>query len=137
MKARTKLNLRVLGGFEARLDPGSVLVLPTKKTQALLTYLALPPGRSHPRDKLANLLWGDMPDAQALGNLRQALARIRRVLPRPLVGALVLDGKTVALDSSIVEIDAGRFEQLVADGKADSVERAVMLYQGDLLDGLT
>jgi DNA-binding SARP family transcriptional activator len=137
MKARTKLNLRVLGGFEARLEPGSVLVLPTKKTQALLTYLALPPGRSHPRDKLASLLWGDMPDAQALGNLRQALARIRRVLPRPVLGALVLDGKTVALDPSLVEIDAGRFEQLVADGKANSLERAAMLYQGDLLAGLT
>jgi DNA-binding SARP family transcriptional activator len=137
MKVRTKLNLRVLGGFEARLEPGSLLVLPTKKTQALLTYLALPLGRSHPRDKLASLLWGDMPDAQALGNLRQALARIRRVLPRPVLGALVLEGKTVALDSSLVEIDAARFEQLVADGKANSLERAAMLYEGDLLAGLT
>src|SRR5919201_4684008 len=131
MKARTKLNLRVLGGFEARLEPGPVLVLPTKKTQALLTYLALPPGRSHPRDKLASLLLGDMPDAQALGNLRQALARVRKGLPRPVLRALVLDGKTVALDSSLVEIDARRFEQLVADGKPDSLERAAILYQGE------
>jgi DNA-binding SARP family transcriptional activator len=137
MKARAKLNLRVLGGFEARVDPGSVVVLPTKKTQALLTYLALPPGRSHPREKLASLLWGDMPDAQALGNLRQALTRIRRALPRPVLGALVLDGKTVALDSSLVEVDAGRFEQLVADGTPDSLERAATLYQGELLTGVT
>jgi DNA-binding SARP family transcriptional activator len=137
MKARAKLSLKVLGGFEARSDQGPVLVLPTKKTQALLTYLALPPGRSHARDKLASLLWGDMPDAQALGNLRQALTRIRRVLPRPVLRALVLDGKTVALDSSIVEVDAVRFEQLVADGKPDSLERAATLYQGELLTGVT
>jgi DNA-binding SARP family transcriptional activator len=137
MKARAKLHLRVLGGFEARLDPGPVVVLPTKKTQALLTYLALPLDRSHPRDKLASLLWGDMPDTQALGNLRQALTRIRRVLPRPLLRALVYDGKTVALDSSLVEVDAGRFEQLVADGKPESFEQAAVLYRGDLLAGLT
>jgi DNA-binding SARP family transcriptional activator len=137
MKSRAKLNLRVLGGFEARVDSGPVLVLPTKKTQALLTYLALPPGRSHPRDKLASLLWGDMPDAQALGNLRQALTRIRRVLPRPVLRALVLEGKTVALEPSLVEVDAARFEQLVADGKPESLGRAATVYQGELLTGVT
>jgi DNA-binding SARP family transcriptional activator len=137
MKVRTKLNLRVLGGFEARLGPGSVLVLPTRKTQALLTYLALPPGHAHPREKLAALLWGDMPDAQALGNLRQALTRIRRALPHPVLRALVLDGKSVALDSSLIEVDVARFENLVADGKPDSLERAAVLYRGDLLAGLT
>ncbi|PYM29913.1 MAG: transcriptional regulator, partial [Candidatus Rokuibacteriota bacterium] len=83
MKVSPRLNLRILGGFEARLEPRSPLVLPTKKTRALLAYLALPVGRPHPRDKVAGLLWGDMPDAQARGNLRQALARIRKVLPRP------------------------------------------------------
>jgi len=137
MRVSSKLNLRVLGGFDARLDPGSVLVLPTKKTQALLTYLALPLGPAHPRDKLATLLWGDMPDAQALGNLRQALARIRRVLPRPVLRALVLDGKSVALDPSLVEVDAARFERLVVDGTPDSLEQAAVLYRGDLLAGVT
>jgi DNA-binding SARP family transcriptional activator len=137
MKVRARINLRVLGGFEARVEPGSVLVLPTKKTQALLTYLALPLGQSHARDKLATLLWGDMPDAQALGNLRQGLARVRRALPRSVLRALVLDGKSVALDSSLVEVDVARFERLVADGKPDSLEQAAILYRGDLLAGLT
>jgi DNA-binding SARP family transcriptional activator len=73
--------LTLLGGFEAQLDNGAGLVLPTRKAQALLAYLALPTGRAHLREKLASLLWGDMPDAQARGNLRHALSRIRKALP--------------------------------------------------------
>jgi hypothetical protein len=78
-----RLKLTLLGGFQAQLDAGAALVLPTRKTQALLAYLALPLGQAHPREKLATLLWGDMPDAQARGNLRHALSRIRTALPKP------------------------------------------------------
>lgn len=53
-----KLGLTLLGGFQARLEPGPTLRLPTRKAQALLAYLALPLGQAHPRDKLAALLWG-------------------------------------------------------------------------------
>src|SRR5207249_510881 len=52
-----RLSLALLGGFQARLESGSPLALPTKKAQALLAYLAIPLGRAHPRDKLATLLW--------------------------------------------------------------------------------
>src|SRR5262245_10338578 len=41
-----RLSLTLLGGFQARLDSGP-LTLPTKKIQALLAYLALPPGSGH------------------------------------------------------------------------------------------
>jgi DNA-binding SARP family transcriptional activator len=53
-----RLSLRLLGGFQARLDLGPPVALPTRKSQALLAYLALPLGRAHPRDTLAALLWG-------------------------------------------------------------------------------
>jgi DNA-binding SARP family transcriptional activator len=58
-----RLALTLLGGFQARLGAGPPLTLPTKKIQALLAYLALPPGREHARDKLAVLLWGDLSQA--------------------------------------------------------------------------
>jgi DNA-binding SARP family transcriptional activator len=60
-----RLTLTLLGGFQARLAAGPPLTLPTKKIQALLAYLALPPGREHSRDKLAALLWGDLSQGRA------------------------------------------------------------------------
>ena len=63
MKPKVCLVLTLLGGFDARTRSGSALVLSTRKARALLAYLALPLGRAHPREKLATLLWGDMPDA--------------------------------------------------------------------------
>ncbi|PYN14101.1 MAG: hypothetical protein DME06_05545, partial [Candidatus Rokuibacteriota bacterium] len=112
-------------------------MLPTKKAQALLAYLALPPGQPHPREKLATLLWGDMQDAQARGNLRHALSRIRKLLPPSARSGLVFDGPSVALDPSIVEVDVARFERLVADGRPAALEQVAGLYRGDLLAGLT
>ena len=131
-----RLHLTLLGGFHATIEPGRVLVLPIKKTQALLAYLALPLGRAHAREKLAALLWGDMPDAQARGNLRHALSRIRTALPRATRPGLILDGPSVALDPSAVDVDVARFEALVADGRPDALERAPGIYRGDLLAGL-
>src|SRR5687767_6018357 len=89
-----RLSLTLLGGLQARLDPGGTLVLPTRKSQALLAYLALPPGRAHPRDKLAALLWGGIRDDSARASLRQALFAVRKALAD--TGALVLDADTLA-----------------------------------------
>jgi DNA-binding SARP family transcriptional activator len=130
------LELKLLGGFEARVHAGAVLVLPTKKTQALLAYLALPLGQSHPREKLATLLWGDMQDAQARGNLRNALSRIKKALPKAARASLRFDGASVSLDPSVVDVDVARFERLLADGSTDALGQIAALYRGDLLAGL-
>ena len=39
-----RASLTLLGGFEARLDGGTSLGLPTHKYKALLAYLAVPTG---------------------------------------------------------------------------------------------
>jgi predicted ATPase/DNA-binding SARP family transcriptional activator len=137
MKPEARLTLTVLGSFQARTHDGSALVLPTRKTQALLAYLALPVGQVHTRERLAGLLWGDMPDAQARGNLRQALSRVRNALPRPVRSAVVFRGSGVALDAAVVDVDAAAFERRVAEGSPAALEHAASLYRGDLLAGLT
>jgi len=137
LKPEVRLKVTVLGGFHAQLEPGRALVLPTKKAQALLAYLTLPAGQAHPREKLATLLWGDMADAQARGNLRHALSRIRKALPRTARSGMILDGPSVALDPSVVDVDVARFERLVADGRPEALEQIAGLYRGDLLAGLT
>ncbi len=129
-----RLDLTLFGGFRARLDAGPPLVLPTRKAQALLAYLALPLGQAHPRDKIAALLWGDMRQPQARASLRQVLTAIRRAIAG--VDALRVDAETVALDPAAVAVDALIFQQSVKVGTREALERAVALYQGDLLAGL-
>ena len=136
MKVAARLQLTLLGGFQAQVDTGSALVLATRKTQALLAYLAVPLGQAHPREKLASLLWGDMPDAQARGNLRHALSRIRKALPRPVRAGMILDGPSVVLDPAVVAVDVTQFERLVADGRPPALEQVPGLYRGELLAGL-
>src|SRR2546422_9730609 len=136
LKSEARLKLTLLGGFQAQLEAGAALVLPTKKAQALLAYLTLPAGQAHPREKLATLLWGDMADAQARGNLRHALSRIRKALSRTARSGMVLDGPSVALDPAVVDVDVAQCERLVADGRPEALEQIAGLYRGDLLAGL-
>lgn len=128
------LEITLLGGFRARLPSGTAVSIPTKKAQALLAYLAVPPGQAHPRDKLATLLWGDMPDPQARASLRQAIFAIRKTLAEG--DPLRQEGGTVALLPDAVRVDVGAFEQLVGEGTREALERAAGLYCGAFLDGL-
>src|SRR5215467_6708404 len=138
MSARGKdcVDLRLLGGFQARLRHGPSLTVPTRKAQALLAYLALPCGVAHPRDKLAALLWGDMREGQARTNLRQTLFMLRKALPIRVPDSLRIDAASVALEPAVVTVDVTAFERLVTQGTSDSLAQAADLYQGDLLQGL-
>jgi len=129
-----RVTLRLLGGFQARIGTGPALVLPVRKAQALLAYLALPAGRAHPRDKLATLLWGDSPEGPARNSLRQALFALRRVLP---AGGVRAEGDAVALDPAAVEVDVAAFERELAEGTPAELAAAAQRYQGDLLAGLS
>jgi DNA-binding SARP family transcriptional activator len=136
MRPKARLVLTLLGGFDARPRSGAPLPLPTRKARALLAYLAVPLGRAHSREKLAALLWGDMPDAQARGNLRQAMSRIQKAWAGAAVPGLLFQGDTVALDPSAVEVDVAAFERSLGDGRPGTLEQAVEKYRGDLLEGL-
>ncbi|MGH2625100.1 MAG: AfsR/SARP family transcriptional regulator, partial [Anaerolineales bacterium] len=132
-----RLALSLLGGFEARIDLGPPLLVPTKKAQALLAYLALPPGRTHPRDKLAALLWGDTPSGPARNALRQTLFILRKALGGAEPATLHVTGDAIALAPAVVQTDVEAFERAVAEGTPSSLGQTVDLYRGDLLAGLT
>ena len=131
-----QVTLALLGGFEARLDGGALLAVPAK-AQALLAYLAARPGQAHPRDKLAALLWGGTGQEQARSNLRHTLFTIRQALRGVSPEILVAGAQAVALEPAVVDVDVLTFEKLVAEGTPEAFERAVALYQGDLLEGLS
>jgi predicted ATPase/DNA-binding SARP family transcriptional activator len=77
-----------------------------------------------------------MQHAQARGNLRNALSRIKKILPKAVSASLVVDAASVSLDPSAVHVDVARFERLVADGSAEALGQVSALYRGDLLAGL-
>src|SRR5262245_13720982 len=131
-----RLTLTLLGGFRAHLDPGAPLAFPTRKAQALLAYLAMPPGEAHPRDKLASLLWGNTIETTARTSLRQTLYSLRRSLRGADDDLLNADGNMVSLGHDAVSVDVAEFERRVAEGTPSALADAARLYRGDLLEGL-
>ncbi|MGX5844856.1 alpha/beta fold hydrolase [Mesorhizobium sp. ArgA1] len=87
------LELRVLGDFKVARHGNLVDLPPSRKTRALLAYLAVT-GRQHQRERLCEIFW-DIPD-DPRGALRWSLSKIRQVLGEH-DDALSADRNTVAL----------------------------------------
>ena len=130
------LKLQLLGQFRAQSGAGESLSIASKKGQALVAYLALTAGQRHSRDKLAMLLWSDRPDDRARHSLRQCVLTLRKVLGDDAETVLQADDEGLALDATDVEIDALDFEAAVAAGSRESLERAMAIYNGDLLEDI-
>ena len=127
---RWRINL--LGRFELRAPNGQEIALGARKSIALLALIAAARGQRMSRDRMAVLLWEDMPDAQARGNLRQPLAATRRHAP-----FLEADAGSIGFSAGIVETDLAAFEAAIAEDRPAALERAAELYRADLLDGFS
>lgn len=118
-----------------------------RKSLALLSYLATT-SQAHSRDTLATLLWPEVSQRRARGNLRRALSDLNQVIGE---GILLLDGETVALNGEKrFWSDVGQFranlaacvehhhpaEETCAECLSLLAE-AVDLYQADFLAGFT
>jgi len=128
----SQLHLVLLGGFEVQVG-GSALTIVSRKSRALLAYLAISGSRPHARDALAALLWGDVPTDQSRQSLRKTLWDLRQALACARPSPLVTDGESVRLIPETV--DVREFEVLVQNGQPDALRRAAELYRGDLLEG--
>ncbi len=140
----TRLEIRLLGGFEAKLGDRPVQRFESQKVRALLAYLALHRDQYLSRDHLAGLFWPDRPDEVARRNLRQALYNIRTSLGNgdDAVPALITDQSQVRLHPDLeCWLDVAEFNERVRRGLAESgpdpllLSEAVRLYKGDLLAG--
>ncbi|WP_405143191.1 winged helix-turn-helix domain-containing protein [Sphaerisporangium sp. NBC_01403] len=127
--------LRVLDG-EHDVTPGPA------KHRALLTALLLRPGRVLTVDRLIAEVWGEEPPASAEPVLRVYVSALRKVVPgiRTAPGGYLLD-----VDPE--QVDAHRFERLVAEGRrardagrtaeaSDVLRAALALWRGAALDGI-
>ncbi len=132
-----QVDLRLLGRFEARLKSGAAVDLKTRKGELLLTYLALSPGKTFARDKLAALLWSDRSEEQARHSLRQTLTVVRNELNGNEYQPFITEGDRVGLNAEAFDVDAMAFEHLIATGKPEKLAQACALYRGDLLEDVS
>ena len=131
----SELTLQVLGAFRVQDAAGREIRITSRKGRALLAYLALRPGESHSRERLATLLWEDADEELARTSLRQALAAVRKSLPKNAQSALLADAESVGVDGAVIESDLLVFQRALADGTRTALKDAVARYRGDLLDG--
>jgi TolB-like protein/Tfp pilus assembly protein PilF len=124
--------VNILGRFELRTPDGREVALGARKSIALLALLAAAPGQRMSRGRVAGLLWEDMPDGQARGNLRQLLAATRRAAP-----FLEAEAGSIGFSAVMVETDFTDFEAAIAEDTPPALEHAAGLYRADLLDGFS
>jgi DNA-binding SARP family transcriptional activator len=132
-RATSPFEVLVLGDLGIAVA-GRVLPLPpSRKTRALLGYLALT-GRAQTRQRLCDLLWDGPGDPRAA--LRWSLTKLR-----PLVGErLVTEKERVSLELAPGELDLARARRLLATGvekaAVEDLRRAAASFRGELLEGL-
>jgi DNA-binding SARP family transcriptional activator len=131
------LRIQCLGDLQMRLASGAMVSLSAKKSQALMSYLAIKPGQRVSRDKVALLLWSSTAPEQARQSLRQTLSTLRKELQSlsPDAKILIEENDLLGVDETLVEADSAAFEALVASGSESAIIEATRLYRGDFLDG--
>jgi DNA-binding SARP family transcriptional activator/TolB-like protein len=131
-----RLNLQLLGPPRISTAEGMDIHLPTKKAEALLVYLASPPGVPHSRDHLAELLWSRSAEEQARSSLRQNLARLRKAL-KAAKEIISTDARHIGLVPELVVTDSAEFEGLISGTDVGSLEVAADLLRGEFAAGLS
>ncbi|MDI5985428.1 BTAD domain-containing putative transcriptional regulator [Halomonas sp. M4R5S39] len=131
------LTLNLLGDLEVLREGQPLPLPPSKKTRALLAYLALHP-RTFSREHLCDLLW-ELPD-DPRGSLRWSLSKLRRLADDPERPRIIADRLCVGLDTSDIDLDVSAlheaFEQGPHQAPIDMLEAVAMRYRGPFLEGL-
>jgi DNA-binding SARP family transcriptional activator len=131
------LELKFLGDFEVVRHGERLPLPPSKKTRALLAYLALN-RRSFRREHLCELLW-EIPD-DPRGSLRWSLSKLRQLVDDEARCRLVADRVGVRLDTADVDIDLASLQGLTDEtldrGPLAPLESAATRYGGEPLAGL-
>ncbi len=123
----------ILGSTQALSDGGAPVALAGGRLRALLTALALRPGRGVAADVLIDEVWDGEPPSGASGALQALVGRLRRAIGHDAVGSVEGGYRLVAERE---DVDLFRFERLAEEGAraladSDPVKAAQLL--GDAL----
>jgi DNA-binding SARP family transcriptional activator len=138
----SQVNIRLLGSPHIEADHNAIS-FGTRKATALIAYLAVT-AQVHMRDTLISLLWPEYEYEQALAALRTTLWTIRKqmgtqclLVSRQQIGLKVSDEVWIDVREFSALADSGLARDLPQSAAVNFLEKAVALYQGDLLAGFT
>jgi CheY-like chemotaxis protein len=128
------LSIRLLGEFSAVDYRGDALSIGNRRTRALVIYLALKIKGRTSLAELGSLLFHD-PEAETevravIRDLHYAL----RYLPPEI---LVDDGATIGFNPETVDVDAQRFDELIASPSINTIRKAAEIFRGNLLENFS
>ncbi|WUH93840.1 winged helix-turn-helix domain-containing protein [Streptomyces sp. NBC_00433] len=103
----------ILGTTQALRDDGEPVALAGGRLRALLTALALRPGRVVTADVLIDEVWDGEPPAGGTGALQALVGRLRKAIGHGAVGSVEGGYRLAAAHD---DIDLYRFERLAAEG---------------------
>ncbi len=107
-----KLQIQCFGGFHVQLGEEPIIAFNTDKVRALCIYLATEAGQTFQRSHLAGLLWSDIPEEQALHNLRQAISLLRKALHDQEQKIVYVDREQVGIQPGAnLQVDVLEFNQ--------------------------
>jgi DNA-binding SARP family transcriptional activator len=135
VRPASPLAIALFGPFDVRLQGRPLPRLRSQKSQWLLALLALQEGRTVERAWLAGTLWPDSTGRQAAFNLTRNLTDLRHSLGPEARRLDAPTTQTLRLDLVGAEADVLLFDEAIARGDAPSLQKAVGLYRGPLLQG--
>jgi DNA-binding SARP family transcriptional activator/alpha-beta hydrolase superfamily lysophospholipase len=131
------LEIRLLGELEVRRDGAPVALPQSRKTRALLAFLAMHRAPQR-RDALCELLW-ELPDDPRAA-LRWSLSKLRPLLNEPDLERLEADRERVCFAPNGAAIDFVDVRAACADGtealSADELRKLASLFRGPFIAGL-
>ncbi|MEV2227793.1 BTAD domain-containing putative transcriptional regulator [Streptomyces phaeochromogenes] len=107
------VHYRILGTTQAIRGDGTPVPVGGARLRALLTVLALRPGRTVPAAVLVDEVWGADPPADATGALQALVGRLRRALGADAIASAEGGYRLCAVAD---DIDLHRFERLAGEG---------------------
>lgn len=138
--------IEMLGGLRVLQQGKQIERFQTRKTGELLAYLALHSDRTHSRDSVAKLLWGEEEVTLLRNRLNQAVSSLRRQLHPPTASndaIVIATHQLLSIRRSAVKTDVEEFIDLIQKATAAQDEKsrfqnflkAIQLYSGEFLEG--
>ena len=144
------MDFRILGPLEA-LDGQQRVALGGSKRRAVLALLLVHANETLSTDRMIDELWGDNPPAAAAKTLQVHISRLRKALGGGSAAGgadvVVTRDRGYVLELDPEQLDAGRFERLVAEGRTEldggnpgaalsTLDQALSLWRGPPLADL-